>query len=113
MTRSLSRITSLSLALVALAAPTAVARPDARATHSNRSAGSSGFPQRPVLDRNPSPPSSSQPTAAPGAALGGPADHGTDWATIGISLAAGLLTVGGAAGVARRTHRSGDARVSA
>jgi hypothetical protein len=108
MTRTLSRITILSLALAALAAPTALARPDAPAAHAHRSAASPEFLPRPVIDR-PSAPPSSRPAATPAATPARATDHVTDWAAIGISLAAGVLAVGAAAGIASRTRRTARA----
>ena len=103
MTRTLSRIAALSLALVALAAPTALARPDAPA---HRAAAE--FAPRPVLDR-PSAPPSTRLAAKPPATAAKATGHGTDWAPIGISLAAGLLAAGAAAGIATRTRRTARA----
>jgi hypothetical protein len=109
MTRSLIRIATVSLALVALAAPAAVARPaDMPAAPAQHSADTSGFPVRPVLDRSPSS-ASSQPAAVPVA----PADHGVKWTTIAIGIAGGVLGVGAVADIAARTRRAGGARATA
>ena len=108
MSRTLSRIAILSLALAALAAPTALARPDAPAGAAHRSTASPEFVQRPVLDRPSSPPSS-QAAATPAAAPARARGHDADWTAIGISLAAGLLAVGAAAGIASRTRRTARA----
>ena len=108
MIRTLSRIAIVSLAVVALAAPAAVARPDAPSAH----AVTSEFLPRPVLDR-PSAPASSQPAGAPAKA---PARHtadGVDWTPIGIGLVGGLLIVGAAVGVVGRARRVGGARAAA
>jgi len=103
MTRTLTRIAALSLALVALAAPTALARPDAPAHRATAE-----FAQRPVIDR-PSAPPNSAPTATPAATPDRATDHSTDWPGLGISLAAGLLAAGAAAGIATRTRRTARA----
>ena len=109
MSRTLIRIATVSLALVALAAPTALARPAEMPAPAQRSADSGGFPARPVLDRNPTPPSPRAPAAVPVA----PADHGVDWTTIGLGVAGGLVAVGAVAGLAVRTRRAGSARATA
>ena len=110
MSRTLIRIATVSLALVALAAPTALARPaETPVAPAQRSADTGGFPARPVLDRNPTPPSPRAPAAVPVA----PADHGVDWTTIGLGVAGGLLAVGAVAGLAVRTRRAGSARATA
>jgi len=101
MTRTLTRIAALSLALVALAAPTALARPDAPAHRATAE-----FAQRPVIDRPSAPPSTRLAAKPPATPATG---HGTDWAPIGISLAAGLLAAGAAAGIATRTRRTARA----
>ena len=103
MTRTLTRIAALSLALVALAAPTALARPDAPAHRATAE-----FAQRPVIDR-PSAPPSSAPAATPVATPERATDHSTDWAGLGISLAAGLLAAGIAAAFTIRTRRTARA----
>jgi hypothetical protein len=91
MTRSiLTRTAAVALAISALAAPAAFARPDV--TPAARNAGTKGFATRPVIDRNPTSPSSLVPVA--------PADRGIDWATIAIGIAGGLLAVGAIAGIA-------------
>jgi hypothetical protein len=99
MIRTLARLAVAALAVAALAAPTAVARPDAPPRH----AVPSEFPPRPVLDR-PSAPASSQPAAAPATPAGRHADHGVDWAAIGLGLAGGLLVTGSAVAIATRTR---------
>ena len=58
----------------------------------------------PTKDR-PSAPPSSRPAAAPAAAAKR-TDDGIDRGTLGISLAAGLLAVGAAAGIVSRTRRA-------
>jgi hypothetical protein len=96
----------LSLALAVLAAPAAIARPD---VPSHRSADSSAFAPRPVLDR-PSAPATSRPAATPAAPAQG--DHGIDLAPIGIGLAAGLLAAGAAVGVARQRRSVSSSTVA-
>jgi hypothetical protein len=103
MTRILIRIATVSLAIVALAAPNAVARPaDQPGGHAQRAVDARGFPVRPVLDRSPES-AGIRPTDVPVA----PGGHGVDWTTIGIGLAGGLLGVGIVAGAVLRTRRAG------
>lgn len=110
MTRSiLTRIAAVALATTALAAPTAFARPDVTpaASHAQgaRHADSNGFATRPVIDRNPGAPSSLVPVA--------PTDRGIDWTTIAIGIVGSLLAVGAIAGIASRTRRTAQARITA
>jgi hypothetical protein len=105
-----TRIATLALAAAALAAPTASARPvdmppavaQAAAAEQYeqpaRAAEADGFPTR-----------SSQPDATRQT----PADPGTNWATIAIGIAGGLLAVGAIALVAGRTRRTARARIAA
>lgn len=102
MLRILSRIAVAALAVVALAATTAVARPAVDAP--TRHAVPSEFPPRPVLDR-PSAPPSSQLAVTPAARPAARADHGVDWATIGLGLGGGLMVTGTAVAIASRTRR--------
>jgi hypothetical protein len=110
MTRSLARITAVALAITALAAPTALARPDVTpaATHAQgaRHAVSNQFAARPIVDRNAAAPSSAPVTVSV-------ADHGIDWATIGIGIAGSLLAVGAIAGLAAHSRRAAHHRVAA
>jgi hypothetical protein len=119
MTRSLVRTAALALATTALAAPTAFARPDVTpaaakpAAHAQgtRHADTDQFATRPVLDRNPTSPST--PSSAPVTLSVTSADQGIDWATIAIGIAGSLLAVGLVAGIAGRTRRAGHPRVIA
>jgi hypothetical protein len=110
MTRSiLTRIAAVALATTALGAPTAFARPDVTPAVSYaqgaRHADTNGFPTRPVIDRNPASASSFNSVA--------PAGHGIDWTTIALGIAGSLLVVGGIAGIASRTRRTAQARITA
>jgi hypothetical protein len=99
MRRNLIRIATLSLALVALGAPAAVARPAADPAPPVQHAAQ--FPERPVLDRSPVTPDSPAKPAPP-------ARGGVDWDTIGLFGGIGLVAVGALAGAAaarvRRTR---------
>jgi hypothetical protein len=112
MTRSiLTRIAAVALATTALAAPTALARPDVTpaaayaqgARHADTN--TNGFPTRPVIDRNPVSASSLNSLA--------PADHGIDWTTVALGIAGSLIAVGAIAGIASRTRRTAQARITA
>jgi hypothetical protein len=104
MRRTLIRTATLSLAVVALAAPTAGARPaDPPPTPQQRlaQAEAESFAVRPVLDRSPvAPDSAVKPVPQ--------RDSGVDWDTIGLFGGIGLLALAALAGVAvarlRRTH---------
>ncbi len=102
MTRTLTRIAALSLALVALAAPTALARPDAPAHRATRRV-------RPAAGDRPAVGAAEHTARGQAARARRATGHGTDWAPIGISLAAGLLAAGAAAGIATRTRRTARA----
>jgi hypothetical protein len=121
MTRSLFRTTAIALATAALAAPTALARPDV-ASHVARptvpalhkglhKAATTRFATRPVLDRNPAQPA--QPSSPPVTVSVARADRGVDWATIGIGVAGSLLAVGAIALITDRMRRAGHGRISA
>lgn len=127
MPRSIIRTATTAIAIAALAAPTALARPAdmppavakaAAAQHKQdaRSADAEGFPTRPVIDR-PSAPPTARPDITPkpvrDVTLKPVADHGIAWTTIGIVVAGSLLAVGAIAGITRRTRRIGRARIAA
>ena len=124
MTRSIRTITT-AIAIAALAAPTALARPDAppavakaaaAAKHKHdarspdaidaatrdkqnlRSPDANDAATRPALGSQANPPldATQQATADPGIA----------WTTIGIGVAASLLALGAIAGIASRTRRA-------
>ena len=102
---SITRATTLALAIAVFAAPTALARP---ADVPARYAGPGEFPTRPVLDR-PSAPTNSRPNTARNV----PANNaGGDWATIGLGLAGSVLVVGAVAGIAGRTRHVRRARIA-
>jgi len=136
MPRSIIRTITTAIAIAALAAPTALARPadtppavaktaaavqhkqdarspdaiDAAAKHEQdaRSAAIDGYSERPMIDR-PSAPSNSRPDTSSKAA----ADHGIAWTTIGFRIAGSLLAIGAIAGIASRARRTGRARIAA
>jgi hypothetical protein len=121
MTRSLVRTAAIALATTALAAPTALARPDATpadakptvpALHKGlHPARTTHFATRPVLDRNPAQPS--RPSSPPVTVSVASADSGIDWATIGIGIAGSLLAVGLIALITDRMRHHGRPRFSA
>lgn len=117
MTRTIVRTATLALTVAALTAPTALARPDAGGPAAARHlAGgrpaTSHFAARPVLDR-PSTTQPSVPAARPVTVSVASADHGIDWATIGIGIAGSLLAVGAFAGITSRTRRAHHPRIAA
>jgi hypothetical protein len=120
--------TAVAAALVAaaLAAPAALARPDASASvakpavttgyrHAIAGHGGSRFAARPVLDRPSSPggaavaPVASRPVTV---SVTRP-DRGIDWTTIAIGIAGSLLAVGLLAGIAGRTRRTHRPHIAA
>jgi hypothetical protein len=110
MTRSLVRTAALALAITALAAPAAFARPITPvATHAQgaRHADTNGFASRPILDRNTVAPSSTPVTVSVAS------DRGIDWAAIGIGIAGSLLAVGAIAGIAGHNRRAAHHRIAA
>jgi hypothetical protein len=104
MTRTIVRIAALALATAALAAPTALARPDVTPAPAHVTQ----FVTRPVVDRNPVSPSSEPVTVSVSRA-----DRGIDWATIGIGVALSLVAVGAISGIANRTRRADRPRIAA
>jgi hypothetical protein len=112
MTRTLLRTTALALATAALAAPTALARPDAAppvakatvpALHKGlHKAATNRFATRPVLDRNPAQPS--RPSSPPVTVSVVSADRGIDWTTIGIGIGGSLIAVGAIALITDRVR---------
>ena len=126
MPRSIIRTITTAIAIAALAAPTALARPAdmppavAKAAAQNkqnaRSTDSGGFPARPVIDRPSAPPTARPditPQSAPGSTPQPAADDGTAWTTIAIGIAGGLLAIGAIAGITTRTRRTGRTRITA
>jgi len=126
MPRSIRTITT-AIAIAALAAPTALARPAdmppavakaAAATQQQdaRSGATDGYPERPVIDRPSAPPTARPDTAprpAPDVTPKPVADDGIAWTTIAIGIAGGLLAIGAIAGITTRTRRTGRTRVTA
>jgi hypothetical protein len=136
MPRSIIRTATTAIAIAALAAPTALARPadtapavekataaaqhkqdarspdaiDAAAQHKQdaRSPDAIDAATRTGVER-PSAPSNSGPDTTPKAA----ADHGIGWTTIGLGIAGSLLAIGAITGVTSRTRRTARARIAA
>jgi hypothetical protein len=119
MTRRIIRTATTAIAIAALAAPTALARPDAppaaakinaaaTRTQDVRSADTDSYPTRPVLDRPSAPP-----TARPEITPKPVADDGTPWTTIAIAIVGSLLAIGAIAGITSRTRRTGRPRITA
>jgi hypothetical protein len=128
MTRSIIRTITTAIAIAALAAPTALARPAdtppavakaaAAAQHKQArlAADADGFPTRPVIDRPSAPPTGRPditPKPAPNVAPKPVADDGIAWTTIAIGIAGTLLAIGAIAGITTRTRRTGRTRITA
>jgi hypothetical protein len=100
---SLVRILTLSLAIAAVAAPAAAARPaDPPPVHKVRAA--QGFPPRPIIDRNPMPVSTPAPPAGTRTAGGS-----TDWLVVGPAAGLALLAAAAFAGLGVVRLRRGHA----
>ena len=126
MPRSIRTITT-AIAIAALAAPTALARPadtppavakSAAATQQQdaRSGTTGGFPERPVIDRPSAPPTARPditPNSAPHVTPQPVADDGIEGTTIAIGIAGTLLAIGAIAGITTHTRRTGRARITA
>src|SRR3954469_10065946 len=118
MPRRIIRTATTAIAIAALAAPTALARPDAppaaakTAAAANqqdvRSVNTDGYPTRPVIDR-PSAPPTDRPDITPTPV----ADDGTAWTTIAIGIAGTLVAISAIAGIPSRPRRTGRARITA
>jgi hypothetical protein len=101
-----TRTATITLAAVALAAPTAIARPAdtppaaaaALQEQDLRSADAVDAATRPALESQASTPADTTPTAS--------VDRGIGWATIAIGIAGSLLAIGAIAGRTRRTARA-------
>ena len=121
MPRSIIRTAITAIAIAALAAPTALARPDAppavnkvehnqdarspdaidaatRDEQNLRSPDTIDAATRPTLGSQANPPLDATTQAT--------ADSGIAWTTIGIGVAASLLAIGAVAGIASRTRRA-------
>ncbi len=119
MPRSIIRTVTTAIAIAALAAPTALARPADTPPAVAKAAGEQhtqarGYPQRRVIDRpsyppdtRPATPSTTQLAATPST----PEDPGSSWITI-AGIAAVLLALTAIAGITHHT-RSGRARITA
>jgi hypothetical protein len=136
MTRSIIRTATIAIAVAALAAPTALARPAdtppaaAKAEHQLdlRSPDARDAARRPVrqaeqhqLDLRSPNPRDAATRPAHGSQANPPVDgtpqaaanSGVDWTTIGLGVAASLLAIGAITGITRRTRRTGRARITA
>ena len=127
MTRRIIRTATIAMAIAALAAPTALARPAdthsavakaaavAQHKQARLAADALGYPQRPVIDR-PSPPPTRPditPKPTPNITTKPIADDGIAGTTIAIGIAGTLIAIGAIAGITSRTRRSGRARITA
>ena len=128
MPRRTTRTITTAIAIAALAAPTALARPAdpppavtkaaaaAKQQQDTRPADTAGYPTRPVIDR-PSAPPTARPDITPKPAARSDitrepaADNGIAWTTISLGIAGSLLAIGAIAGITRRTR--GRARIAA
>jgi hypothetical protein len=120
MSRSIIRTITTAIAITALAAPTALARPAdmppavakaAAATQQQvaRSAAVSDYPPRPAQGEQANP----RPDATTTTATKALAERDIAWTTIAIGIGASLLALVAIGGTVRHTRRSGRARVSA
>jgi hypothetical protein len=128
----LTRTATIALAAAALAAPTASAQPADMPPALAKTAGEQDRRSADAIDAATRPSLASQDLrsadavdAATRPALGSEAstragttprvtaDHGTAWATIAIGIAGSLLAVGAIAGIASRTRRTAQARITA
>ena len=120
MPRSIIRTLTTAIAIAALAAPSALARPAdtppavVKAAAAEQHTQVRGYPQRPVIDRpsyppdtRPATPSTTQPAATPST----PEDPGSNGITI-AGIAAALLALAAIAGITHHT-RSAGARITA
>jgi hypothetical protein len=118
--RSLTRTATIAMAIAALAAPTASARPAdmppavakaataAQHKQAERSADVGDYPTRPAQGEQANP----RPDAATTAATR-VAERDIAWTTIGIGVAGCLLAFGAIGAIVRHTRRGGRARVTA
>jgi len=115
MPRSIIRTVTTAIAIGALAAPTALARPadmpPAVAAEQHKQASLAQlqtYPTRPAQGEQANP----RPERMTAATLTAPAERDSDWTTIGLGIAAALLAVAAIAGVTHHT-RNGRARITA
>ena len=119
MPRSIIRTLTTAIAIAALAAPTALARPadmppavaKAAAAEQHKQARLAQlqtYPTRPAQGEQANP----RPEPTTTATLTAPAARDSDWTTIGLGIAAALLALAAIAGITRHT-RSGRARITA
>jgi hypothetical protein len=128
MPRSIIRTITTAIAIAALVAPSALARPAdtppavakaaaaAKRTQDARSADADGFPTRPVIDRPSAPPTARAevtPQPVRDVTPQPAADDGIAWTTIAIGIAGGLLAIGAIAGITTRTRRTARTRITA
>ena len=128
MPRSIIRTATTAIAIAALAAPSALARPAdmppavtkaaaaAQRTQDVRSADADGFPTRPVIDRPSAPPTARAevtPKPVRDVTRTPVADDGIASTTIAVGIAGALLAIGAIAGIMSRTRRTGRTRITA
>ena len=109
MPRRITRTITTAIAIAALAAPTALARPADMPPAVAKAAAeqhkqAQEFPTRPIIDRRSYPPNA-RPAATTVTAPNPTRDPGTPWITI-AGIAAGLLGIAAIATGARRTERT-------
>jgi hypothetical protein len=111
MPRRITRTITTAIAIAALAAPTALARPADMPPAVAKAAAEQAkqaqeFPTRPIVDRPSYPPNAlPQVTQTPVAPT--PADEAsTPWTAIGLGIAGSLLAIAAIAGITRRAGRT-------
>ena len=120
MTRSIIRTVTTAIAIAALAAPTALARPADMPPAVAKAAAAEQHKQARLAQINPCPTRPAQgeqanprPEPATTAAPSAPAERDIAWTTIAVGIAAGLLALAAIGGTVTHTRRSGRARVTA
>ena len=118
MPRSIIRTATTAIAIAALAAPTALARPAdmppavakaaAAEQHKQARLAELQTPTRPAQGEQ----ANLRPEPTTTATLTAPVERDSDWTTIGLGIAAALLAVAAIAGITHHT-RSGRARITA
>jgi hypothetical protein len=118
---SLTRTATIAMAIAALAAPTAFARPaDMPPAVAKAAAAAEQHKQARLAQVNPYPTRPAQgeqanprPEPTMTAALSAPAERDIAWTTIALGIGASMLALAAIGGTVKRTRRGGRARVSA
>jgi hypothetical protein len=115
MTRSIIRTATIAIAIAALAAPTALARPadPSEAVLKAAAAEQQQHPRSPDANAATRPAPESQASTQANTTPTAAADRGIGWATIAIGIAGSLLAIGGIAAIAGRTRRTARERTTA